>query len=212
MLNKLNEKRLIRRGKKLITQGKLEKAHLCFQKAVVLDNSTDNLFYLGLSLMSLSRFAEAKKYFTDIHEQNPENELNLLSLAECNMMQRDWLAAQRNYQQLCKLFPNNNAYQEYLKRSEDVVYREKYVVSRELFAQAERALFAKDKSQALEHLLEAEQYNPDNPNILNNIGSLLMLQKRYDEAFPYIEKAVNIAPHNEKFKESFQRIKQKIRR
>ncbi|MFO7897233.1 MAG: tetratricopeptide repeat protein [Candidatus Cloacimonadales bacterium] len=212
MINKIIETRLIRKGKKQITEGKLEKAHACFQKAVILNNSTDNLFYLGLSLMSLARFEEARKYFADIQEKNPENELNLLSLAECNMMLRDWLAAERNYQQLTQQFPNNQPYQEYLQRSQDVVYREKYVISRELFAQAERALFAKDKAKALAYLLEAEQYNPNNPNILNNIGSLLMLQKKYQEAFPYIERAVTISPNNQKFQDSYQRIKRKLRK
>lgn len=212
MINIMKEQRLIRKGQRLITGGKLEKAFTCFEKAIMLNNSIDNRFYLGLSMMSLSRFEEAKKIFRDIHKESSANELNLLSLAECNMMQRNWLAAENNYQALNKLFPNNNAYQEYLKRVQDVVYREKYVIARELFAKAERALFAKDKAEALKHLLEAEQYNPNNANILNNIGSLYMLEKDYQSAFVYIEKAITISPNNEKFQNSFKQIKHKLRK
>jgi len=212
MLNILNEKRLIRNGKKLLTGGKLEKAFGHFEKAVMLNNSINNRFYLGLSMMSLSQFTEAKKIFADIQKEESKNELNLLSLAECNMMLRKWLEAENIYHDLCKLFPNNKPYQEYYTRSQDVVYREKYVIAREIFAKAEKSLFAKDKKAALNHLLEAEQYNPTNPTILNNIGSLYMLLKEYEKAYPYMEKAISISPNNKRFQDSFKQIKRKLRK
>ncbi len=212
MIDTLKENRLIRKGKKLLTKGKLEKAYRCFEKAVMLNNSINNRFYLGLSMMSLTRFADAKKIFTDIRKEDEENELNLLSLAECNMMLRKWLEAENIYRKLHKMFPNNEAYKEYLERSQDVIYREKYVIARELFSKAERALFAKDKKEALKHLLEAEEYNPNSSMILNNIASLYMLLKKYEEAYPYIERAITISPDNQRFQKNYISIKRKLRK
>ena len=212
MIEKIREKRLIRKGQKLLATGKLEQAYKCFEKAVMLNNSIDNLFYLGLALMSLSKYEEAKKYFSEVHEQNSENELNLLSMAECNMMQRNWLSAENRYHDLCKLYLRNEAYRSYMQRAQDVVVREKYVIGRELFAKAEKALFEKKNKEVLKYLLEAEEYDPNNANVLNNIGTLYMLDKEFEKAFKYIEKAISISPQNQKFQESFKQIKRKLRR
>ena len=212
MIDTLKENRLIRKGKKLLTKGKLEKAYHHFEKAVMLNNSTNNRFYLGLAMMSLTQFAEAKKLFTDIRKEDKENELNLLSLAECNMMLRKWKEAENNYRELRRIFPNNKAYEEYLERSQDIIYREKYVIARELFSKAERALFNKNKEEALKHLLEAEEYNPNSTMILNNIASLYMLLKKYEEAYPYIERAITISPNNQRYQKNYNAIKRKLRK
>ena len=115
----------------------------------------ENKFNLAISLLSLSEYSKAEKYLENIYEQFPDNKLNILALAECNIMQRKWNKAIKLYKTIIKLFPDSESYIHYLERAEDVVAREKYVRAKELFNTATIELKQKNDKKALNILLEA---------------------------------------------------------
>jgi len=208
----LKEKYFQKKGRELLISGKLEKAFSYFQKAVLLNDSTDNIFNLALSLLSLSKYSEAEKYFKKIYQDFPDNEINILSLAECLIMQRKWDEAIDHYRILVEKKPQSEPLKAYLAQAEDVVAREKYVKSKELFYKAQIEIRKKNDTKALEYLLEAEEYDPKNPNTLNNIGSVLLLKKEFKKAYGYFEKAVVLAPQNKKFQKNLLHVKRKLRK
>ncbi len=196
------KKQLRQKGQKLLSKGKIEKAYSIFQKVVLLDDSQENLFNLALVLMALNKYPEAEEYLQKVYEKLPSNEMNLLTLAECSMMQQKWEQADKLYQELIAANPRNESYQNYLIISKDIVAREKYVKSKELFNAAALELKMKNDEKALKILLEAEEYFPENPNILNNIGSIYLLLKKYKQAYDYFIRAMQFDSNNLKIKKN----------
>ena len=210
-LESLKEKRLQKKGQKLFTNGKIEKAYEIFQKVILMNNSPSNIYNLALSLMALTKYSESEKYLKKIDKDYPGNELNTLALAECLIMQKKWNEAIEFYEKVVNLNPLSNAYKKYLNIAKDIVAREKYVKSRELFNAATIELQQKNDEQALKILLEAEEFFPGNPNILNNIGTIYLILKDYKKAYNYFIKAVSQDPANQKFQKNLQIVKRKIK-
>ncbi len=208
----LKEKRLQMKGQKLLTQGKTEKAYDTFQKAILINSSTENIYNLALSLMAQTKYLQAEKYLRKIFKNYPENEINLLTLAECVIMQQKWNEAIELYRLLADSDPKNKAYQKYKNIAEDVVIREKYVKSKCLLYSSILELKRKNDKKALEMLLEAEEYFPGNPNILNNIGSVYMLLKDHEKAYSYFSKAIDNDPGNRKFQKNLFTARRKLRK
>ncbi len=209
-IDNFKEKYFRRKGQKLLTKGKIEKAYTYFRKALLLKNSAENVFNLSVTLMSLGNYAEAEKFLSKIKEQYPENTLNTLSLAECMIMQKKWDKAIQLYQKILKKDPDNPSFKKYLKIAQDPVFREKYVKSKELFNKATLALKQKNDEKALKHLLDANEYFPNEPHVLHNIGSIYFLKKRYKKAYKYILQAYELKKNNPKFKESLKKVKNKL--
>ncbi|MDO9578268.1 MAG: tetratricopeptide repeat protein [Candidatus Cloacimonadales bacterium] len=205
------KKRLRQKGQKLLVKGKIEKAYSIFQRDVLLDDSHENLFNLALALMSLHKYPEAEEYLQKVYEKLPSNEMNLLTLAECSMMQQKWEQAIKLYEELSAYNPRNESYQNYLNLSQDIVAREKYVKSKQLFNAAARELTKKNDEKALKILLEAEEYYPENPNILNNIGSIFLLLKQYKQAYDYFIRAMRFDANNLKIKKNVLIARKKLK-
>ena len=210
-LQLLKAKRLQKKGQKFLTSGKIEKAHGIFQKVVLINNSTENLFNLALSLMALVRYPEAESYLRKIKENFPDHELNTLTLAECLIMQKKWDEAIKFYEKASQINPRSKAYKKYVAITKDVVAREKYVKSKEFFQEAIEELRCKNDEKALKILQEANEYFPGNPNILNNIGTLYLNLKYYKKAYSYFTKAISLDPENKKFQKNLLTAKRKIK-
>ena len=201
-----------RQGQNYLIRGKYRKALECFQKAILLEDSSENLFNLALAFIALKKFEQAEKYLEKIHLNYPDNEINSLSLADCYLRQRKWKKAINIYKELVEKNPRNKSYKKYLTRAEDVVDREKYINGRELFDQAQLESEKKNHQSAADLLLQALEYTPDDPNLLNNLAFALMKLKKYSPAYKYIERALQLSPHNEKIKKNLLAIKRKLRR
>ncbi len=208
----IKEKHLKKRGQKLLSKNDFEKAYLLFQKAFLMNNSVENKFNLGISLLSLSEFSKAEKYLENIYDEYPENELNLLALAECNIMQRKWDKAVKFYQMNVKLFPDRKSYKQYLDIAEDVVAREKYVKAKELFKEATSELKKKNDKKALSILLQANEYFPEDAIILNNIATLYIMLKDFRKAYSYAMKAVSMEPNDQRFQNNLTIAKRKLKK
>ena len=210
-MQSLKVKRLQKKGQQFLTSGKIEKAHEIFQKVVLIDNSTENLFNLALSLMALARYSKAEGYLRKIEENFPDHELNTLTLAESLIMQKKWDEAIKFYEKANQINPRSEAYKKYLAISKDVVAREKYVKSKEFFQEAIEKLGCKNDDEALKILQKANEYFPENPNILNNIGILYLNLKKYKQAYSYFAKAISLDPKNNKFQKNLLTAKRKIK-
>jgi tetratricopeptide (TPR) repeat protein len=208
-LNKI--RRLAQKGQKLLSQGKIEKAYSIFQQVILLDNSLENIFNLALSLMSLNKFMEAEEYLQKIYSEMPSNEMNLLTLAECQMMQQRWEEAEKIYKELVVVNSRNEKYQDYLALSQDVIAREKYIKSKQLLNAATIELNKKNDAEALKLLLEAEEYFPENANVLNNIASIYMLLHQYKNAYNYFTRALKLDPDNNKIKQNVLAVRKKLK-
>lgn len=214
MMNSIQNRRITRlrqKGQKLLMNARYEKAHHCFEKALALDASPENQFHVGLSLLSLQRYAEAEQLFSIVMEHVPDNEINIMSLGEAQMMQRKWNEAASCYRKLTRKEKPNPAYTRILNIAEDVALREKYVRGRELMAQAQEALRNKKDEEAQQILEQALEYQPRNAAILNNLGSVLRLQKKYNEAADYIRRALELEPGNEKFQKNLILTRKKVK-
>ena len=113
-MQSLKAKRLRKKGQQLLTSGKIEKAHRIFQKVVLIDNSTENLFNLALSLMAMAHYSEAENYLRKIETNFPDHELNTLTLAESLIMQKKWDEAIKFYKKANQINPRSEAYKKYL--------------------------------------------------------------------------------------------------
>lgn len=208
----IKEKRLKKRGQKLLTKQKFEKAYHIFQKTVLLNNSVENRFNLAITLLSLSEYSKAEKYLTDIFDEFPENEINLLALAECYIMQRKWDVATASYENLYKLNPENKSYKQHLQIAKDVVAREKYVKAKELFAKATIELSKKNDKNALEILLEANEYFPQDAIIINNIATLYIMIKDFQKAYKFAMQAVALKPKDPRYQNNLKIAKRKLKK
>ncbi|MDP8200762.1 MAG: tetratricopeptide repeat protein [Candidatus Tenebribacter burtonii] len=208
----LKEKHLRKKGQILLSKNDFEKAYLLFEKAIFLNNSVENRFNLALSLLSLSEYSKAKKYLENIYDEFPENELNLLALAECHIMQKMWDEAIMFYKLIVKLFPGKKNYKHYLDIAKDVVAREKYVKAKELFKKATIELKQKNDENALNILLEANEYFPEDATIINNIATLYIMLKDFRKAYNYSMKAVSIKPDDIRFQNNLKIAKRKLKK
>ena len=208
----IKEKNLRKRGQKLLSKNNFEKAYLLFQKAFFLNSSVENKFNLAISLLSLSEYTKAEKYLESIYDEYPENELNLLALAECHIMQRKWEMAIKFYKITVELFPSRKSYEQYLIIAEDVVAREKYVKAKELFKEATKELKLKNDENALNILLQANEYFPEDATILNNIATLYIILKNFHKAYSYAIKAVSIKPDDQRFQNNLTIAKRKLKK
>jgi tetratricopeptide (TPR) repeat protein len=212
MINYLLSKYYQKHGQKLLTKGHPLRAENCFRKALMRSGAVEDRFNLGLALMSSQKYEEAAKFLEKVYAEYPENMLNILSLAECFLMLSKWQKAVELYQELLQQQPQNKTFQKYHKISEDPVAREKYVKSKKLLNSAILDLDKKKDKVALQKLLEAEKYYPDNPTIIFNIGSVYILLKEYEKAYKYLEKAISLAPNSKKFHKNFEFVKKKLRK
>ena len=208
----LKEKYYRQQGQKYLVKGNIPKTLSYFQKAILLNDSFENIFNLGLSYMSLNNFQTAEKYFAKIQQKYPDNEMNLLSIAECKMRQKKWKEAGELYGKLVAKNPLNKKYSFYLDRSKDVVEREKYAKSKDLLYLSQEQISEKNFQKALEILIQAAEYDPKNANIQNNIGYVYIVQRKFDKAFSHFEKAVALDPDNKKYQKNFLFSKRKLRK
>ena len=181
---------------KLLRKGKFLRALIHFQRAALIRTSPDNLFNVGLALLSMSRFSDAENYLEQVFESLPDNEVCGLSLGECYLRQKKWKKAEEVYSKLNEALPRNQSIKEYLELSREVIFREKYVKARDLMDEGLALLNSRKIDEALTILEEALTFEGNNPNILNGIGVIHLKKKKYREAYTFFEKALTHAPGN----------------
>ena len=201
-----------RRGQRMLGRGKTDAALRCFQKALLLQNEPEDTFHLALALLGLGRYEEALGYLDKVAAQKPGREVVMLAQADCCLMLRRWDEAEATFVRLAKLRQGSRRYIDYLDLVRDPIRRDRHVISREFFIEAQRLLEAKKHREALEKMQEAHEMNPSNALVANNVGSLMLLLGHSPaEACPYFEKAVTLEPDNERYRENLSWLRRKIK-
>ncbi|MCZ6632413.1 MAG: tetratricopeptide repeat protein, partial [bacterium] len=54
---------------------------------------------------------------------------------------------------------------------------------------------SRNEKEAFQHYQEALSQDPDNPNVLANLGRHYLLQNKYQDAVPYLERALELQPN-----------------
>jgi len=201
-----------RRGQRWLNQGRASAAYACFQRALLLQNEPEDRFHVGLALLGLGRYNEARGFIEDLAGGEQAPEVALLALAECSLMQRRWEEAEGLFAKLCDIRPGSRRYTDWLALARDGVRREKHVIVREYFNRAQALLEKKQPKEALQSLEEAWAADNTNALVANNIGSLLLLRGRTPaEACFYFEKAVTLEPDNVRFRENLSWVRRKVK-
>lgn len=162
--------------------------------------------------MAQYQYQKAESLFKKLHLLYPEQEINSLTLAECYMMQKIWPEAINLYSELHRRNPRSKLYEFLLNRAQDVVEREKYVMGKHLLNNSLQKISSGISREALDLLLQAEQLLPNDLAILNNIGIIYSEQKKWKEAFTYLERALKLAPDNSRLRNQFLKVKARLRR
>ncbi len=93
-----------------------------------------------------------------------------------------------------------------------MVAREKYVKAKELFSEAAIELKLKNDQKALNILLQANEYLPNDATILNNIATLYIILKEFPKAYNYAMKAVKMKPKDQRFQKNLSIAKKRLKK
>jgi tetratricopeptide (TPR) repeat protein len=201
------------KGITAMMKGKYVKAYQWLQKVLMISNTAVYQYDMGIILLSLFKYEEASDYLHKVLTVVPDNEMALLAYAQSQLMLRNWENALNSYTSLSSQHPTNISYQKTLHVVKDPVLREKHVCASELVHLAQQEVEERDLSGALEHLREAESFDPLNPQIPNNIGAILIsLGRPYEEILGYFEKALSLDPENLKIKKNIIYLRQKLKK
>ncbi len=209
-INRFREIFYQRRGQRYLSRGIKKKAYKYFEKAILIDNNYVNQFNMALVLITMNKHLEAVSYLQKVLDKFQDNELVLMTLGDVYSILRDWDKAIECFAHLTAINPNNSIYSKYLKRSKDVVLREKFVLSRELLIKGILLQEQKKYEESLEALKESIEFDNENAVVFNTMGLVSMMALKPDEEIAgYFEQAVLLSPQNEGYKHNLSQIKSK---
>ncbi len=201
-----------KRGQMLLVKGINDQAVKCFRKALSLSDNPENVFNLGLGLLSAMELEEAEKYLSVIVEEFPEHGISGLAYFEVLILQEKWQAAIDQISNLGKQEPENGRYAELSLMACDIVEREKYRNEKFLSHEAYSFMRQRKYSEALVKYLGALMYLPEDVELLNNIGYIYLRLSEYTQAYSYFEKALQLDSGNRKIQQNMAVVKNKLRK
>jgi tetratricopeptide (TPR) repeat protein len=201
------------KGITAMMKGKYQKAYQWLQKVLMISNTAVYQYDMGIILLSLFKYEEASDYLHKVLAVVPDNEMALLAYAQSQLMIRNWDNALESYTRLSTKHPTNISYQRSLALVQDPVAREKNVCASELTHLAQTEVENHNLLEALDHLKQAESFDPQNAQIPNNIGAILIsLGRSYEEILSYFEKALSLDPENLKIKKNIIFLRHKMKK
>ncbi|MCF7912941.1 MAG: tetratricopeptide repeat protein [Candidatus Cloacimonetes bacterium] len=201
-----------KRGQRLLVKGINDQAVKCFRKALSLSENPENVFNLGLGLLSAMELEEAEGYLSQVVEEFPEHEISVLTYFEVLILQEKWQAAIEQIEKLCQQYPENIRYKEFCAMASDVVGREKYRHEKILSHEAYQFMRQRKYGEALEKYIAALEYLPEDLELINNIGYIHLILNEYTQAYSYFEKALQLDPGNRKVRQNMAVVKNKLRK
>jgi len=199
-----------RRGLKALHISNFPKATYHFEKALLRSTDHINYFYLAVALIGQHKHQRAVVFLEKIIDDHCEDILISSTLAECYLVLREWEKAERLLNFLYGKFPQNTTIKYLHLLVNDSILRDKYACGKELFFQSVESLERREITQAILHIEKAIELNETNSAYYFFAGYLLMqAKKERAEVEKYIEKAVQLAPHNESYKRHLRYVKTK---
>jgi len=206
-------KQLRLHGQNLMARGRIEAAYKCFQKVILMDSSPENQYNIALTLLSLGKYEEAESYLVKVIEAYPDNEIAMISLAECKLHNEDWKDALSILESLIKDHPSNINNKQYYATMKNPETRNTHIRVQKLLKHALSEYDHKAFKSAIEILLEAVDLDPDNPTINYLLGtSMIMDAHDYQSALPYLEKAAKISPKMDTYQKVYRMALQRVQK
>ena len=201
-----------KRGQKFLVKGNNDKAVKCFRRALQLSENTENIFNLGLGLLSQMQLKEAEEYLSRVAGEFPENAINGMAYFETLILQEKWQAAIDQIAVMIGYEPESKRYLQLQQMADDVVQREKYRNVKLLSHQAIELMKQQKYTDALKHYEQALNFLPDNVELLNNVGYLYLKQGKNIRAYSYFEKALLLEPENRNLRQNMALVRKKLRK
>jgi len=176
-------------------------------------DTPENRFNLALAKMNLRAYKEAIELLEPIHTQLPDQLFAGITFAQCLMLAKRFSEAEKVYEHLLDVNPQNSLLQTLHALSQDTAGRDKFASSLDLQFQASILEEQKEHQKALQLLLTAAGLTPDDAALHNNIGALkLKLKYPLNEVMADFAKAMQLSPDNDRYKRNYRRVWQKSKK
>ncbi len=211
MLNDYKKKRLRIKGQSLMARGRIDKASKAFEKLLLIENSPENQYNYALTLLSRAKYGKAESYLLKVLAVYPDNEIAMVSMAECKLHTGDWQEAIRLLKVLVKDHPTNINYKKYLATVSDADKRNQYIRVQKLIKHALQKYDNKKFSDAIISLEEAFSLDNDNTTVNYLLGTSIIMQSHdYEKALPFLETALKSSPDNVAYQRIFRMAAQRV--
>jgi len=207
-ITRIREYRYQKKGIKFLSLSKFEKALFCFEKAILLNNSVQNIFYYSISLIALNRHLEAVSYLEPLMNEYSVELLISTTLLDCYLVLKEYDKANCLLDNLIVNYSDNTLLQKFYTIIKDPVLREKYSLSKEFFYQSIKYEKEHNYEAGYTAIKTAIELDKNNATYHYTAGNLLLKAKKPKEDYvKYFEKAVILAPQNEMYKKQLRHIK-----
>jgi tetratricopeptide (TPR) repeat protein len=210
LLNTIVSRLLVRRGMKLLARGLPDAAVDTLLRAAKYRSSIETDYALVLAYMGAAKYPEAEERLKTLPEGLFLEPTAGLIYGECLLRQRKWAEVETWFLALQEKLPNRPDLQAWIDLARDPARRERYVISREFAAEAQKCVDAGDFSRALKLLEDAIELTPDRAELHNNLGSVrLHLGVPHREILRHFEQAVRLEPDNRRYQTNLAYIRRK---
>lgn len=200
-------------AQKHLLYGKRKRALFWFEMLCRWSDTPENRFNLALAKMNLRAYKEAIELLEPIHTQLPDQLFAGITFAQCLMLAKRFSEAEKVYEHLLDVNPQNSLLQTLHALSQDTAGRDKFASSLDLQFQASILEEQKEHQKALQLLLTAAGLTPDDAALHNNIGALkLKLKYPLNEVMADFAKAMQLSPDNDRYKRNYRRVWQKSKK
>ncbi len=200
-------------AQKHLLYGKRKRALFWFEMLCRWSDTPENRFNLALAKMNLRAYKEAAELLEPIHTQLPDQLFAGITFAQCLMLAKRFSEAEKVYEHLLDVNPQNSLLQTLHALSQDTAGRDKFASSLDLQFQASILEEQKEHQKALQLLLTAAGLTPDDAALHNNIGALkLKLKYPLNEVMADFAKAMQLSPDNDRYKRNYRRVWQKSKK
>jgi len=200
-------------AQKHLLYGKRKRALALFEMLCRWSDTPENRFNLALAKMNLRAYKEAIELLEPIHTQLPDQLFAGITFAQCLMLAKRFSEAEKVYEHLLDVNPQNSLLQTLHALSQDTAGRDKFASSLDLQFQASILEEQKEHQKALQLLLTAAGLTPDDAALHNNIGALkLKLKYPLNEVMADFAKAMQLSPDNDRYKRNYRRVWQKSKK
>lgn len=200
-------------AQKHLLYGKRKRALVLFEMLCRWSDTPENRFNLALAKMNLRAYKEAIELLEPIHTQLPDQLFAGITFAQCLMLAKRFSDAEKIYEHLLDVNPQNSLLSTLHMLSRDPVGRDKFASSLDLQFQASILEEQNDHQTALQLLLTAAGLTPDDAALHNNIGAIkLKLKYPLNEVMADFAKAMQLSPDNDRYKRNYRRVWQKSKK
>ncbi len=206
MFDNLKLKHYQKKGYQALNKSQLEKAISYFEKALFISDKAEIMFNYAVALSGLSRYEEAYTVLRKILDMYEDNEMALSMMVWVCTMLREWDRAIFYVEKIMLQYPTNTEFASIYDIIYDEEKRETFVSVNERIKTAERFKLQKDYDQAIKMLESVISLDPTRALAYHNIGAIYLLKKEKTKAKEYLQKAVELAPKNNAFKKSLNKI------